>query len=354
MSIPGKIEHILVFALKRVGEILVTTPLIRGLAKSYPNANIEVVIDNYYKDVLLKNPYIDALHLLRPHEKPLQIFEKAREFNARSYSITIDVLANPRSAFLTLAAHAPVRIGLNKRVRKYSYNRYFNSFPRATRYVADRRLNALRLLGKEPDGLKLDFFVAASGRRRGRKLLSQNGIDPDRPFITASPVSQKHYKLWPYDSFAIVLENIQFEYGLPIVLLCGPGEYHHLDKMDKAMRNAVDAKIECLSFDILGAILAHSSLLIANDSGIRHLAMATDTPTIGIFGSGNKYRWTPPSHPYHQALSAPLGCRQSKCHRTCQFEYKCLEMVTPSEVFEVSRSILERLRRKSQEPRKKQ
>lgn len=335
------IQNILVIAVKRVGELLVTTPLIRSLKKSFPQSKLYVVCDDNFSGVLSNNPYIDSLELLYPNTKPLQIVTMARYLRKRDISVAIDVLANPRSAFLTRASGATIRIGPEKRVRKLAYTHYLEASPDATPYVADVRLNAARLIGATSDGVDLYFFTSTAGEQRVRQLLGEHQILPEDHYIAFAPISLREYKRWLFRYFASVADELRKQYDRPVVLLCGPGESSQLQQMKQEMKRPPDALIECPSLDLLGLLLKFSELVVANDIGIKHLAVAVKSKTVTIFGYGNRHQWDPNDR-NHISLAANVSCRRTNCYRTCQFQYRCLSMVKPSDVISAAQTLLDR------------
>ena len=335
-------EKILVIVVKRIGELLLATPAIRALKKSNPQAVLHAVCDEGYADVFRHNPYVDAVELLYPNTESRQVLKLARRLRKREYSVVIDFLANPRSAFLTLATGAPVRIGLDKRIRKYAYTDYLEPSPDATPYIADLRLNAARMLGAPSDGIELDFATSDTGEARAIELLAENHVTPDDNYIAFAPISLRKYKRYPYPYFAEVADTLRSRHNRRIVLLCGPNESDQLEQMQREMQSPPDALIECHTLDSLASLMKMSDLLVSNDSGVKHLGAAVRTKTVTVFGAGNKNHFDPDDKINHIACSANLSCRKPKCHRTCKWDYRCISMVKPEEVISAAETLLDR------------
>ncbi len=326
-----EISKILILVVKRVGEVLLTTPAIRAFYKAFPGAQIDVVVDQPVQDVLEGNPYIRRLIRLEPERTPLQLISTALRLRRARYDITVDFLANPRTAFLCLAASAPVRIGLDKRIRKWAYNHYLYPSPAATPYVPDVRLNALRILGADTDGMEMDFRISREGRARGKQLLADAQITPSDSYVTMAPISLRSYKRWPLENYAAVADHIIREHQRKVVLLGGPGEYRFLERTSALMQEKAAALIAFRDLDSLACVLSRSALYIGNDSGIKHLASAVRIPTLTIFGPSNPAEWNEPDHLRHVALWKQISCRAPKCWEHCRYDYRCLELVTVGE-----------------------
>lgn len=324
----GKVSNILIIILKRVGEILVTTPSIRALKKSFPKAKITVLLYVSYIDAISNNPYIDEVYPINPNDSLLDLLKTGIILRRRRYDITIDYLANPKSALLTFVAGSPIRIGLKKRIRRIAYNRTLRNFPDSSSYIADYRLNAVRLLNVAPDGLEMDFFLDSDQIASAKEFLSRYNFDSKQKFISISPISLRKWKLWSFKEFAKTADYIWDQYKLKTILVCGPGEYHFLTQVKDIMKNEPTSMIEFTDLKTLGYTLGKSCLHIGNDGGINHLSAAVRTPTITIYGSGKADKWNNNNNPKLIAISKKMECRQKKCYKSCIFNYKCLSSIT--------------------------
>jgi len=333
------IDSILILVVKRVGEILLTTPAIRAFRKAFPKATIDVAVDAPMKDLLEDNPAINHLILLDP-SKTFDTLAWARRIRKRRYDLTVDFLANPRSAFLSLASGARLRIGLDKRVRRRAYHRYIEPSPAAASYVPDVRLNAVRMLGYEPDGVAMDFFPSDEGRRAGEQRLTEAGIGSSDRFAAMAPLSMVPHKLWPPEHFARVADTLVREHRLPVVLVGGPNEYHFLEETRAHMAERPAALLEFQDLNTMGYVLSRACCYIGNDSGVRHLASAVRIPTVTVFGPTNPREWNELEDPRHPALWKEVSCRAAKCYIDCPYGYQCLDLVTPADVLEAVRPLL--------------
>ena len=102
--------------------------------------------------------------------------------------------------------------------------------------------------------------------------------------MALSPVSRRRYKRWSLDQFARVADWLVERYGARILLLWGPGEREVVDEVQRLMINQALLSPETATIKELGALLERSDLLISNDNGTKHIAVARDVPTITIHG----------------------------------------------------------------------
>jgi len=314
-----------------VGEVLLTTPAIRGFHEAFPDAEIDVVLDKAVEDVVSGLPYVHNIVTLDQNHSTGNLIKTGLELRRSGYDISVDFLANPRSAFLSLLTNAPVRIGLEKRIRKWVYKDYIRPSPEATPFVADIRLNALRLLDLNVPDLHMDFQIREDGVQNGERHLSEAGIAKNESFVAFAPVSLRVYKRWAPSSFAAVADYITKEHGIRVTLIGGPGEKEFLEETAASMKEKPAGIFELHDLNTMGYLLKRSLFYIGNDSGVRHLASAVQIPTLTIFGPSNPENWNEPDDPRHIALSKSISCRAPKCHRDCRYDYHCLNLVTVEE-----------------------
>ncbi|MCK4578719.1 MAG: glycosyltransferase family 9 protein [Candidatus Marinimicrobia bacterium] len=328
MTKTTEIQRILVLVLKRIGEILLTTPAIRALRKAYPGAEITAVVYRPFKDVLEGNPNIDQLIVLEPDAGNYAFIRQAWRLRQKRFDLVLDFLALPSSALITLMSDAPIRVGLPRRHRKYAYNRYIPYEMGNTPYAADRRLNAVRMLGLPDDGIAMDFSIDENSAARGDELLDRNGLGAGDRFAVVAPLAGQAWKLWPFERYAQVADYLADEHSLPVVLICGPGEYHYVEQVLRHTRSTPAAAIEFTDLNIMARVLSRALFYVGNDGGVKHLASAVGTPTVTIFGPAYAHKWNEPDDPLHQMLWQEIDCRGRRCFRECSRNYECLTMIS--------------------------
>jgi heptosyltransferase-2 len=206
--------------------------------------------------------------------------------------------------------------------------------------MAREYVDLLAPLGCADDGLGLELAadpgVAATIRAR---------LDPLRPCVGIAPgAAFGPSKLWPPDRYAQVADALTARLNAQCVLLTGPGE--------EATRDAVlsAAKSGFVSLDGAGhgirrlkAAVSLLDLLICNDSGARHVAVAFHVPTICIMGPTSPAYSNGP-HERGKVLRVDVDC--GPCQKpVCTTDHRCMTRILPEEVIETALDILERTRR---------
>jgi len=333
-------KSFLILIPKRFGEIILATPIFRNIKSNLPESIITVTIYDRYKSIIENNPYID--HIISLDEKRfVSEFLKSLFKERNNYDVTIDILSLPSTALITWYINSPIRIGLNKRVRKYFYNLHYNEQRlNNTPYMADFRLNSIRLMSMKVDSVKRDIFIDDISFEQAMKILSVSGVNEDEKYITITPISPTFYKLWPHRYYARLIERIYCHLKYKIILLCGPGEYWHLEQIGHMMGGKYDvARLEIDGIKKIAAIISKSSLHIGNDGGLNHIAQSLNIPTITIFGPTDYRIWNAPEE-HCIAVSKEVNCRRRKCYLNCTNNLFCLRKITPEEVFEKVKFLL--------------
>jgi ADP-heptose:LPS heptosyltransferase len=170
------------------------------------------------------------------------------------------------------------------------------------RYAASRKFDLFAPLGLAERSYRLWFHISESARADVAGWLGEVGLAPRR-FVIVSPGSPRSYKQWHIAGFAALADAIRTRLSLPVVLLWAPSERHDVDRMAAAM--AEDPILAPpTDFEQAAALLEQAAVLVCNDGGLNHLAVAVATPSLAIFGKTDPGLWSPagvfPSHAHVQ------------------------------------------------------
>lgn len=297
---------ILILQLRRLGDVLMTTPMIRAIRDALPGATVHVCVEPSSAPAIRNNPHVDAVVVARPGSflRLLADLRRAR------YGIAVDTLGTPSSARLTFLSSASMRIGLARRWRAPFYT---HAVQPATepRYSAVEKLALLEPLGIRSTDCRIELFPSDEERREADHVWSSLGLPGDRPVVAFSPVSRRERKVWPADRFAEICDRWAERAGLRYLPLFGPGEEPMIEQVIRRLRHRNAAVYPCppVSFGALGPLLGRCSCYFGNDNGIRHVAIAAGIPTAAVFGPPNPVSWTPPgsTHDFCAGGCRPIG-----------------------------------------------
>jgi predicted lipopolysaccharide heptosyltransferase III len=286
--------NILLIQLKRIGDLVLTTPAIAALREKFPNANITLVISSECKALGRAIVDVNKLLVMRRGIAGLKIVAAIAQ---GGFDYCIDFTRNDRSAFLVLLSRARKRIvSFRIKMRSTFRARFYNEFvPHRMRdmHTADYHLALLAPLGIENASAAIQLKLPENARSTADELLEAHNIR--KQFVIFHPGSARSEKFWNAQRWAEVIDYAGAHHDLDLVLTGGPSplEQTHLDDIKSKVRHPVvdlSGKTDLLT---LAALIARARLLITVDSAPMHLAAATRTPQVILFGPTNPFHWRP-------------------------------------------------------------
>ena len=315
----------LLIQLRRLGDVLMTTPSIRLLRESFPEAELTFMTEAPADQLLRNNPFLDEILLYRKAQTISESISFIRKLRERQFDCVIDFFGNPRSALTTRFSAAPIRIGFGFRGRSWAYTHPVKISTDLT-YSAKDKAKLLEELGIYANDFGLNFFAEEEDKEYAARLFGQLGIKDSDFVVTLSPVSRQPYKVWPAERFAVIADWLVQKHQAKILFLFGPGEEHFIDAVREAMKQKALPDYDIPSLTETLAILNKVDLHFGNDNGPRHFAVAGGTPTLAVFGRPWAVNWTPPEDAQHCALEYDPGCKNKCTYPECKLE--CLQGVT--------------------------
>jgi heptosyltransferase III len=338
-------NRILLTRLKFIGDIVLTTPLIHTLRERYPDAYIAYLGDKSGVSLLEQNPYLDEIFSIDfTRNTALQQLGLFYRLNRKRFDLVVDLFCNPRSAILSYATRARVRVGgdLPGRGKLYTIRIKDDGVPKS---AVEFHYQSLKAAGIEPKYFAPEIFLTEDEKKESRRYLEWQGIDFSRPIVALHPGGTWPAKLWPADRFANLADSLIAKTHAQIILTKGPKDGDAAGKVESSAVGGV-LSLPVLPLRQLAAILSLCSAYVANDSGPMHIAAAVGTPTIGLFGPGEENIWFPytPAFPGGSAKNIALRkdvpchpCHLNVCNRTGSGYMECMNLLSVNEVFNAVR-----------------
>ena len=288
--------NILLLQLKRIGDLILTTPAISALRGKYPDASISLVVSSAVEELLPAITGIDKVFEVRGKT------DDALDWIALSlgkYDYCLDFTRNDRSAFLTFLSGARQRITadhpyLRTKLRARSYNEFVDA-PVGSLHTIDYHLALLKPLGIENASRALRLDLPEPTVVRADELLQSSGAGND--FVCFHPGSARAEKFWEARRWAEVIDHCARETGFKCVLTGGRSPIEQTQI--RAIKNAANSPVIDLSGKTnlltLAALVRKARLLVTVDSAPMHFAAAWDTPQVVLFGPTNPFHWHPRS-----------------------------------------------------------
>jgi heptosyltransferase-3 len=336
--------RILVIALRRLGDVLLTTPLIRSLKRAWPQAAIDTLVFRGTEGILEGNPDIAAVIAMPERAGAGEALALLRRL-WRTYDLAISTQSGDRP---TLFAWAAGR-------RTAGFVDAEGMVARVKWLALDYPVAAAGGLHRVDDVLRL---VQAIGVSPVAELVTPRGpmrpgIAPDRPYAVIHAAPMFRYKRWTADGWQVLAAGLDAR-GLAVLATGGEGDRRYLDEV-WAGQPEVSRLDGMLSWPELAESIGRASVYVGPDTSVTHLAAATGTPTVALYGPTDPRLWGPwPAgglgEPWAAAAaiqnrgnvwlvqnppSCPwsiLPCQQEGCERRLDSYSRCLDELTVSQV----------------------
>ncbi len=302
---------ILIIVFKGIGDVLLTTPLIRALKKHYPDCEISFLTKRASVKILKLNPNVSEI-LTREEDAQSRIAFK-------KFDITIDFMLSLTSGYYTLLSKAKKRLAFYRPLGFLFYNILPHHQHKG--YTVYDRLQILEPLGIKQDGISLDLNFDANHEKTASDFLHKNNLKKEKDFIiTLDCTSPREHRQWPMEKFAGLADLLNEKLNAKIIFLWGGNE---LEYVKEALSYSRKGHILSDKFDLLelAALIKKSRLHIGTTSAPMHIATSQNTPTFTIYGQKNgPQNWSPPgkNHGYAQGNLDKLTIRdvfkKLECH----------------------------------------
>jgi ADP-heptose:LPS heptosyltransferase len=328
----------LIIRFSSIGDIVLTTPVIRCLKKQVPGAEIHFLTKSTYLPILTSNPYIDKIHYL---EQSLQ--NVITELKRENFDHIIDLHHNLRSMKVKDALKVNSHSYHKLNVRKWIYTSFkWNTLPDI--HIVDRYMETVGSFGVQNDGAGLDYFIAKED------IINETDLPTSHlagyvGIVIGAALNTKKYPFHHVKKLCEILDH-------PIVLLGG------LEDADEGDRIAASDKIKiynaCGKFGLNESadLVRKAKLIVTNDTGLMHIAAAYKKPVISLWGNtvpefgmypyyGSQFLKRIENDgrdlPYEIMETKRLRCRPcSKIgYDSCPLgHFKCMEKIDPQEVLQ--------------------
>ncbi len=310
-----------------LGDTLLTTPLLAALAEGA--GPVDVVVTPAAVPLLETNP---AVRRVWPYDKrggergPVALVRLARRLRAMRFATAVLPQGSLRSGLLARAAGIPRRVAFAGTAAAWLCT---ERRPRRGRHEAERLLELADTGG--PTALTL--IRTADDERAADIALARAGITG--AFIVLAPGSARPTKRWPhYAALAAALAH-----DVHVVLLGAAGEgFAHMPHA----RGTV-ADLTGLPLRVSAAVLARGRAAVVNDSAMLHLAQATGTPVVALFGPTDPSLGFGPRGPRDRTLSVALSCRPCSTHGDARCplgQHRCLRDLSVARVRDTVQDVL--------------
>ena len=342
---PHGFKRILIVRTDRIGDLLLSAPVIKALRRKYPNSYIAMMVSPDTKDIVEENPYLDEVIIYDKdvkHRGWAETFKFAKNLKKKGFDISIILHPTNRAHLVTYLAGIPQRLGYERKLGFLLTDKIPHTKQLGLKHELEYNLDLLKYIGIETQDKDLFMPIKDESEMVVEKVFAYSGIKKTDRVLAIHPCASCLSKIWPAERFAQAADILAQKHGLKIVVVAGSKDIARAQDVIKNMRCGVVDLAGKVSVSQLASVLKRCALFISNDSGPVHMAVALGIPVISIFGRSqaglSPRRWGPTGKA-SKVLHKQVGCIECFAHN-CQKEFACLKAITVEEVVSAAESLL--------------
>jgi heptosyltransferase II len=330
--------NVLIIQTAFIGDMILTTPLISAIKKHFINSQVDVLAIPSTMKILQNNPDVHAVHVYdkRKNDKgPKGFFRICRLIRRARYHIVFSPHRSLKSAFIAWFSGAPVRVSFSNSAGSFLFS--ITVPENRSLHEIDRILTLLQPMGVNTDSVRPCVYPSQTDRKTIDALFNNS-----KKAVALAPGSVWATKRWPPKYFR-QLATALAERGYGVFLIGG--------ESDRTLCRDISAETDKKIINVAGqldllqsaALLQKCSALVTNDSAPMHLASATATPVVALYGPTVRRFGFYPYHVKHMIIERDLTCRPCSKHGglRCPIKtHECMEKILPRDVLEAVIKIL--------------
>lgn len=300
-------KKILIIRFSSIGDIILTTPVIRCLKQQIPGSEIHFAVKKAFFPLVQANPYIDKIHLL---EDDLKGF--AKKLKNENFDFIVDLHQSIRSKYIRMVLKVPSEGFPKINVRKWLLTRFkINTMPDV--HLVDRYFKAASALGAVNDGKGLDYYIPPKDEVDLASLPA--GF---REGFTAFVIGAKHTTKRLPDHKIISICN---KLNRPVILLGGPEDAGKAEIIAAACGSLVRSMCGSLNLNQSASLVRQAQVVISHDTGLMHIAASFRKKIISIWGNTVPKFGMYPYMPGDEKKSAIIEVNGLKCRPCSKLGY---------------------------------
>jgi len=287
---------ILIMKFRNIGDVLLTTPLIKNLKLNFPDARIDFALNRGTEAMLKHNPYINEVYVYERNKiKTLPLFSKIKEeikyvknIVKNRYDIVINLTRGDRGSIIALLSGADKKIGYPSNKNRFLKNVFDMEIPGyGNRHVIESEFDVIRMMDLKIFEKKVEIFWDKSDEEKVDSLIPEK-------FVHIHPVSRWLFKCVKDEIMAKIIDFIKNK-GYEVVITASPDE-KELEKVNSILSHCKTKPLNLsgkLSLNQVACLSSKAKAFVGVDTAVMHMAAAVNTPVVAFFGPSAAFHWGP-------------------------------------------------------------
>lgn len=337
---PDEVKNILVVSSTAIGDTLMSTPAIRAVRERYPHAKIIAHFNVKNMELFENNPHIDGIIPYYGGWK--KFFKTIREFRKHKFDVALILHGNePQATPMAYLGGARfiVKVPIPKKFGFLVSNKS-NGFENPwNHHGIDVRLKAASFIGCKEDKKEMILLLDKEAINQVSNLIKELGLNNKKLIGFQIGAANKH-KMWPSDKFIKLGQKlITQDKDIFILILGSQNEIDLCEEVTNGIKENTVSLAGKLSLKQLGALVNRLDLLVTNDTGTMHIAIALKRKTVSLFCPTNFWGVGPiQDNHLHKIIAKDKPCNPCLTKK-CKAPF-CMDLIEVDEVFESIKEIL--------------
>ncbi|MFQ5797562.1 MAG: glycosyltransferase family 9 protein [Bacteroidota bacterium] len=340
------LRNILVVRTDRLGDVVLTLPMLPILKKHYPQARLTMLLRSYTAEIVEGNPYVDHILFYDRGGHERSFVELLSAVKSEAFDGCFVVHPRFRVAFLLALAGIPIRVGTGYRWYSFLFNRrIYEHRKMGEKHEVEYNLGLLKAVDIEPSTERVEFAVAIPPEavQKVGKLQEELGIRNSNTVVIIHPGSGRSARDWRPVHFRELASQLSSKSGTKVIITGGKDEGPLVHEVSGPETTNCIPLSDQLSLKELAALMRLSDLFISNSTGPIHIAAAVGTPVIGFYPNvtvAGPQRWGPYTTKKRLFVGqGPLNC--VKCLKNDTEPCECMDRIRVEDVLNAVEELLQ-------------
>ncbi len=321
------VKRILLIGTSCLGDNLLLSPAMKLIRDTFKKAEIDLVVGSGSREFAESHPWFSHYYILQKNS-----FREWLKSLSQLRTIRYDLVVDFRNSLLPFLLRATYRMTFFW--AELQSDKFFT-------HESERVMELLKPYFKIPDKIKLYFPLQPSEKEKAEKFLRALEIKRSDVLVCINPGANFPGKRWPVENFAQIGQKLIAEYEAKILVVGGAFEKPlAADLCGKIGEKGILNLAGRTSIRELAAILERCDLMLTNDTGPMHLAVAVGCPVVALCGPGNPYRYGPLGEK-NQVIHSDISCFPCRYPTRCRQNFACMKTIETEKVIHACRFILD-------------
>ena len=341
-------QKVLIIRLSAIGDIIMASGLLPAIQRAYPDVQIDWLAQPECRNLLEETSEIKTVLSLsrqkwaqdikrfRWARVALEMTSLVRTVKQRDYDLVLDIQGLWKSAVPAWLTRSKQRIGLDSREGSHKLMTEIVTCPKGDMRIASEYKTLLEYLGLGADNYRLGIQVSEEDIETARRVRERHHINQE--YIVFSPFTTRAQKHWIDSRWLQLADRWENQSRLPVLILGGPFE--------QSKGATYEVESDGLMINLAGqttlrqglALIQGASLVVGVDTGLTHMGVLSNVPTVALFGSTCPYLVT--DNPRARVLYEPFSCSPCKRNPTCHGQFHCMQALTVDHVMEAVMEVM--------------